>query len=72
MGVSKNRENHQNGWFRMENPIKMDDLGKHPIFGNTHMWNREGRLTCRKPKQHVALLVAFSLICRTTSRSAEV
>ena len=26
------------GWFRMENPIKMDDLGGKPtIFGNIHM-----------------------------------
>ncbi len=24
----------------MENPIKMDDLGKHPIFGNTHMYTK--------------------------------
>ena len=40
----------------MENPIKMDDLGPTPIFGNTHMIGspsfgfleqRPGRLGCK-------------------------
>ena len=31
MGVRKNV------WFRKENPIKLDDLGVTPIYGNPHI-----------------------------------
>ncbi len=38
MGVNPKIGVPQNGWFIMENPIQMDDLGGNTtIFGNTHI-----------------------------------
>ena len=42
----------QNGWLKMENPIKMDDLGGKPtIFGNPHLVRRQLK-SCSWKKGH--------------------
>ena len=46
MGVSKNMETPQNGWFIMENPIEMDDLGGFPIIFWKHPYNDPCTIFC--------------------------
>ena len=78
MGVSKNR-GPQNGWFIMENPIKMGWFGGTNIFGNIHImcwlaWTKPALLSsclCRTSLKQSSLYLPLALdLSRPTSKKS--